>query len=285
MGRESSFAPVWVKMHNLPLHYYNESALHRLGSLLGTVLSIHQSTSNLMQQAYAKVCIELDVSKPFKEKVWIGTSKEYGWSTDLEYEGNHAYCDYCALLGHTVGLCKKKREDNGKSKGTKGKEKMQEELEDKTNKPGSKEHWVPKKGVVSQEQIHQSEDHEKGKEGQTDEEESQRATRILTCPPRGVNEETRRALVSAGLASPLNGETSRSAKDDTLAAEDLTLSNVDKKLDQEEQNTTVIQQHIPKPNQVTFAEDIQVLNPSTALVQAGPSTLIQDTSNKNNFAV
>lgn len=91
--------------------------------------------------------------------------------------------------------------------------------------------------------------------------------------------------MSAGLASPLNGETSRSAKDDTLAAEDLTLSNVDKKLDQEEQNTTVIQQHIPKPNQVTFAEDIQVLNPSTALVQAGPSTLIQDTSNKNNFAV
>lgn len=41
----------------------------------------------------------MDVSKPFLDTIWIGTSKE---SVPLEYEGNHAYCEYCGLLGHTL---------------------------------------------------------------------------------------------------------------------------------------------------------------------------------------
>lgn len=39
------------------------------------------------------------MSKHFRESLWIGTSKEYGWLVFLEYVGNHAYCDYCGLLG------------------------------------------------------------------------------------------------------------------------------------------------------------------------------------------
>lgn len=139
IGRESSFTAVWVKMFHLPLHYFNESALHLLGSLLGTVLKIHTSTVNLTQQYYAKVCIEMDVSKPFLNTLWIGTSKEYGWTIELEYEGNHAYCDYCGILGHTVGLCQKKREDHGKAKSVKGKEKMPSEQAKTNQKLGPSE--------------------------------------------------------------------------------------------------------------------------------------------------
>lgn len=52
-----------MKFQNLPLHYFNETSLIRLGSLLGTVLGIHPSTLALTQQSY---CIEMDVSKPFQ---------------------------------------------------------------------------------------------------------------------------------------------------------------------------------------------------------------------------
>lgn len=41
VGKDSSLAAVWVKLHNLPLHYFNEASLVKLGSLLGTVLRIH----------------------------------------------------------------------------------------------------------------------------------------------------------------------------------------------------------------------------------------------------
>lgn len=70
---------------------------------------IHPSTLALTQQIYAKVCIEIDVSKLFIDTLWIGTSKNYGWSISVEYEGNHTYSQYCGLLGHTIGLCHKKR--------------------------------------------------------------------------------------------------------------------------------------------------------------------------------
>lgn len=104
-----------MKMSNLPVHYFNESVLHLLGSLLGTILKISSSTVNLTQQSYAKVCSDRDVSKPFVESLWIGTSKEYGWLIDPEYEGNHAYCDYCSILGHMVGLCRKNSKVKPKS--------------------------------------------------------------------------------------------------------------------------------------------------------------------------
>lgn len=147
VGRESSFTAVWVKMHNLPLHYFNETALHRLGSLLGTVLTIHSSTINLTQQAYAKVCIEMDVAKPFADNLWIGTSKEYGWTIELEYEGNHAYCDYCGILGHTIGLCKKKRAEKGKAKVTNRKDFNSQNQANASNISGQSEQWVAKKHI------------------------------------------------------------------------------------------------------------------------------------------
>lgn len=147
IGRDSSLAAVWVKMTNLPLHYFNESSLIRLGSILGTVLGVHQSTKNLTQQKYAKVCVELDVSKPLLDKLWIGTSKEYGWEVSLQYEGNNAYCDYCGLLGHTLGLCRKKRDDQGKAVATDGTNRVQD-TKDKprqyTGNTARREQWVEK---------------------------------------------------------------------------------------------------------------------------------------------
>lgn len=50
-----------MKSYNLPLQYYNESTLVRLGSSIGNVLGVHKDTLNLTQQAYAKVCIKMDV--------------------------------------------------------------------------------------------------------------------------------------------------------------------------------------------------------------------------------
>lgn len=107
---------VWVKLRDLPLQYYNTSSLYHIGSVLGTVLSICSSTLNLTHQMYARICVELDVSKPMLDTVFLGTSKENGWFQSLEYEGNNTFCTYCGLLGHVVGLCRKKAHVKGKAK-------------------------------------------------------------------------------------------------------------------------------------------------------------------------
>lgn len=56
----------------------------------------------------------MDVSKTFVENLWIGTSKENGWMIDVEYIGNNTYCEYCSLLRHTIGLCRRKIQADGK---------------------------------------------------------------------------------------------------------------------------------------------------------------------------
>lgn len=141
LGKESSFVAVWVKFFNLPLHYYNTASLCRLGSLLGNVVGIHHSTLELTHQVFAKVCIEMDVTKPFLDTLWIGPSRESGLNIPVEYEGNNSFCNYCGLLGHTVGLCRKEKQAQGKTVAVAEKENTKEhhELKKKEN-----QQWVVK---------------------------------------------------------------------------------------------------------------------------------------------
>lgn len=140
VGKDSAIATVLVKLYNLPLHYFDEASLVWLGSLLSTVLHIHPSTLALTSQQYAKICVEMDVSKPFLKNLWIGTLKEYEWMVSLEYEGNQAYCTYCGLLGHMEGLCRKNRNVQGNNNLVATKEKLTN-----NNKTSKTREWVAKK--------------------------------------------------------------------------------------------------------------------------------------------
>lgn len=197
IGKESSFVAVWVKLYNLPLHYYNEAALRSLGSLIGPVLGVDTHTLDLRHQVYARVCIELDVTKNSPDKLWIGTSKANGWQIDVEYEGNHAFCSYCGLLGHTVGLCRKKRQNQGKapldeSAPNKEDDSVQKHITKERNK------WIVKSKPVETQQESQL--------GQNN------AIKILKKPNDGVNEDTRQALKNVGLLADEVNEAHHSEK-------------------------------------------------------------------------
>lgn len=184
-GKESSFVPVWVKFYNLPLNYYNESSLHRLGSLLGTVLRVDEFTLDLMHHVYARVCIELDVTQELVDKLWVGTSKEHGWMVTVEYEGNHAFCSYCGILGHTVGLCRKKRQTQGKTP-----------MDAKTNDMSTD---APRTSTKDRNQwIVKSKAHDTQPTTQA---EKQNPRVILKRPHEGVTDDTRQALKNVGLLS------------------------------------------------------------------------------------
>lgn len=118
------------------------ASLFKLRLLLGTVLRIHPSTLALTQQLYANVFIEIDVSKPFINTLWIGTSKDYGWSISVKYENNPAYCQYCGLLGHAIGLCRKKFQVQRKAVVGEETDKLVNVV--RGNKPQEKEEWVVK---------------------------------------------------------------------------------------------------------------------------------------------
>lgn len=128
-------AAVWVKFYNLPLQFFNESALIRMGSPLSTVLHIFPNTVNLSQHIDARMCIEIDVSKPLLTSFFMGTSKEDNGTVFLEYEGNNTYCTNCGLLGHTIGLCGKKYPHLAQKTSDKGQDTTQKTGKQKGKKP------------------------------------------------------------------------------------------------------------------------------------------------------
>ncbi|XP_012842438.1 PREDICTED: uncharacterized protein LOC105962671 [Erythranthe guttata] len=133
IGKDSCIAPVWVRFPKLPIQYFNISSLERIGACLGTVLSADDRTLGFTHQMYARVCIEIDVSQPFPQEIWIDISKDQGWWQKVEYEGNIAYCSYCGLLGHTAGCCRKN---------------VRVTKPQSVPKPKTKTEYVPKKVVI-----------------------------------------------------------------------------------------------------------------------------------------
>lgn len=161
---------------------------------------MHPSTKNLTQQRYAKVCVELDVSKPLLEKLWIGTSKDYGWEISLEYEVNHAYCEYCVLLGHTLGLCRKKREDQGKAVAKEGRERAETNNQKQWVMKNKIAQTMKKKVATQVPQVANSEDNTMGHKT------PQIGSIILRNKEPDMLEDTRQKLIQAGLASTSHSE-------------------------------------------------------------------------------
>lgn len=63
--------PIWVRVRNIPLHYYNRHFLWRLGNKIGRALKIDENTLSQMEDdnaktergRYARVCVEVDLRR------------------------------------------------------------------------------------------------------------------------------------------------------------------------------------------------------------------------------
>lgn len=62
--RETPHAAIWVQFHNLPVEFWEGETLETIAGQLGTLIKIDEFTSNLVRSKYARVCINIDLSKP-----------------------------------------------------------------------------------------------------------------------------------------------------------------------------------------------------------------------------
>lgn len=62
---------------------------------MGKTLSIDSNTIDQVRGSYARVCVELDLSKPLEAFVAVG---EYDYL--IEYEHVHLICFSCGRVGH-----------------------------------------------------------------------------------------------------------------------------------------------------------------------------------------
>lgn len=56
-----SKAPIWVKLHGLPLSYQTDNRLNCIASGIGKPLFLDKFTERLDPLPYARICVEIDV--------------------------------------------------------------------------------------------------------------------------------------------------------------------------------------------------------------------------------
>ncbi|XP_057771119.1 uncharacterized protein LOC130990908 [Salvia miltiorrhiza] len=102
----SSIAQIWVRIYNLPLEFWHPEVIAVIGRAVGHPIRIESSAAAGAVGHFARVLIEVDLSTPLLEGVYIdeGTSSCY---VKFSYESMPLYCSRCRITGHTVDRCRR----------------------------------------------------------------------------------------------------------------------------------------------------------------------------------
>ncbi|CAN1185242.1 hypothetical protein LINPERHAP2_LOCUS37435, partial [Linum perenne] len=85
----------WVRLPRLPIHYFNEVVVTRIGNYIGKTVLLDLATSAGARARYARVCVEVDLTKPLLGK-YIIDNRVYR----VEYESLENICFSCGVYGH-----------------------------------------------------------------------------------------------------------------------------------------------------------------------------------------
>lgn len=99
---QSSFDKImaWIRFPELPLEYYEKDALFTIAKKVGKPIKVDFATDTVARGRYARVCIELDLSKALVTKIWVAKA----WQ-GIEYENLNLVCFQCGMIGHRKEQC------------------------------------------------------------------------------------------------------------------------------------------------------------------------------------
>ena len=94
----------WVRISRLPWEFWAESTLVHLLKPIGDVIRVDHNTLLRKKGRFARVCVNIDVSKPLPGTLSIPTPKAL-LRIPITYEGLHEVCALCGGGDHLLELC------------------------------------------------------------------------------------------------------------------------------------------------------------------------------------
>ncbi|CAN1269599.1 hypothetical protein LINPERPRIM_LOCUS13641, partial [Linum perenne] len=91
---------VWICLPGIPLEYFDYSILKRIGDRIGKTVRIDHTTLEGSRGNFARLCVEVDLSKPLLSKYLLRRRVRR-----IEYEGLHTICFQCGCYGHEEASC------------------------------------------------------------------------------------------------------------------------------------------------------------------------------------
>ncbi|KAL6268995.1 hypothetical protein ACE6H2_025906 [Prunus campanulata] len=98
----------WIRVSAIQLECFDIWALKRIGNLLGKLLKVDALTTAQNRGKFARLCVELDLTKPLDAFVQINQV----WY-NIEYEGLPEICYSCGHYGHKKEACNLKTTSAG----------------------------------------------------------------------------------------------------------------------------------------------------------------------------
>ncbi|VFQ64221.1 unnamed protein product [Cuscuta campestris] len=102
---DSPIVPVWISIPHLPIHLHEQTALFSIASMLGTPLKVDNATLNFARPKFARVCVELDVSRNLHQRIHVRHA-DADLFFQVVYEDPPLFCNSCRKLGHNHLTCK-----------------------------------------------------------------------------------------------------------------------------------------------------------------------------------
>ncbi|GMP33311.1 hypothetical protein CsSME_00006691 [Camellia sinensis var. sinensis] len=94
---------LWVRFPQLPIEYYNEEVLFHIAKAIGKPLKIDLNIAMSTRGRYARVCVEVDLTKPLISRFAISK-----YTYIVEYENLHYFCFQCGKVRHRKEYCSSK---------------------------------------------------------------------------------------------------------------------------------------------------------------------------------
>jgi hypothetical protein len=96
---------VWVRLWELPEEYWMERTLYEIAGAVGTPLLIDNVTRNRLYGHYARILVDLDLSKDLFYEIMV-EREGFAFPLAIEYEGLPDFCKHCSSIGHDVSKCR-----------------------------------------------------------------------------------------------------------------------------------------------------------------------------------
>ncbi|GLJ41482.1 hypothetical protein SUGI_0858510 [Cryptomeria japonica] len=98
--------PVWVRLPNLPLHFWGPSSLSTIGNSIGKFIAIPEKSKLLSNFTFARILVEMDFSKQLPAEIGLKVGSKIR-RQQLDYDGVVFRCKLCSATHHPTEGCSK----------------------------------------------------------------------------------------------------------------------------------------------------------------------------------
>lgn len=85
----------WIPFPTISVEYFDESAILEAAKLFGRPIKVNQTTAKITRAKFARVCVEIDLSKQLVSMFWLRDKIHR-----VQYEGLPTICYGSARVGH-----------------------------------------------------------------------------------------------------------------------------------------------------------------------------------------